>query len=63
MSEILKEVLLKDVKLEQILDYYSHSFYCFNCQTRNDRHILKGHTIAEQMFECDNCGCIIRTKQ
>lgn len=33
--------------------------HCYNCGTKNSRHILKGHKIPSTTL-CSNCGCFTR---
>ena len=43
--------------------YYSHTYYCSNCEEQNTVYILKGHLVINQQLVCENCGCEISKRK
>jgi transcription elongation factor Elf1 len=51
------------VPIAETMKYYTHAFYCDNCNERNVRYITLGIKIKDISFACSNCGCVINGKK
>ncbi len=49
-------------KIDETLNYYTHSIFCANCQKGNVLYIQKGTTVADVIgtVMCENCNCNVK---
>jgi hypothetical protein len=55
----MNDDIIDKMTIDQYLKYYTHSFYCDNCQELNVRYIKKGERVDKVGTECSKCGCYI----
>lgn len=60
MSEVVREVIKRNIEVGEYVSYYCHSFSCGNCGCHQHVYVLKGRSLKGLDTDCERCGCMVK---